>query len=430
MIKAGTGIAALDLTPVLPIEGFNVIQNDLHVRTIILDGKKRMVIVSVEVTSLQEDSVVRFLGKIKEMTGADDDCIWMTFTHSFAGPHVFLPPKPGQHRPGPEKSPEELQKGLLLEKAYFRALEESIEAALGSFKDAVIGAGEGRSFVNTSRNVLTDSGWATGSDDDLACDRTLKVLRIDSPCGEPIALIYNYGIRSNVMSRCRNEKNEEIISCDLCGVTCTQLEKEFGDGFVAVFLCAASTDSEPRYKSTVTSAGHDGAEKTVRYDYRDCEVMLRAQAAQLSSDIIKVYRKTETAEYDGDFRCAARETVCERKKANPSGEVRDNTDTGEWESDGTETLTVYAAALGPVTLAGVQPEIDSLTAIELAKAGGSGMVMPVIMVNGSGKALPARQAYDLRQFPGIHSPYMPGTAEKLAETADKLIRDLRSGISG
>ena len=96
MIKAGTGMAALDLTPVLPIEGFNVIQNDLHVRTIILDGKKRMVIVSVEVTSLQEDSVVRFLGKIKEMTGADDDCIWMTFTHSFAGPHVFLPPKPGQ----------------------------------------------------------------------------------------------------------------------------------------------------------------------------------------------------------------------------------------------------------------------------------------------------------------------------------------------
>ncbi len=423
-LKAGAGAAEVNLEKVLPIEGFNTVANPLHVRALILDGNIRLVFISGETTSLPNDSINRFKERICELTGTQPENIWVTFTHSFASPHVFPAPKPGSEPRGPKKSPEDIAKGALLADAYFEAMEKAVKTALETLQPAVMGAGEGQSFVNTSRNVLTKDGWAVGSDDDSICSRALKVLRVDSAEGKPLAIIYNYCLRSCVMSRLQDENGSTVISSDLCGAVCERLEDAFGSGLVTIFLNAAATDQDPRYKSHLTLAGIEGEGVEIDFTVEESKVLLKAQSIQLASDVLKVWRGITADQKDADFSAGSVEVICDKKQANPSGDYRNAGNASEWIPDGQETQTVYGVKLGALNIVGVQPEIDSITAMGLSAAGEGKLTMNAIMVNGSGKALTGKAAYDLRQFPGLHSPYMPGTSEKLIEAAKDLIKGL------
>lgn len=91
---------------------------------------------------------------------------------------------------------------------------------------------------------------------------------------------------------------------------------------------------------------------------------------------------------------------------------------------GEKTLTVYALRLGVMNLIGVQPEIDSVTSMQLAQAVDGEISAAVIQVNGGEKCMPERTAYEQVKYQSLNSPFQAGCAEIMRDTAIGLLRDL------
>lgn len=424
-LRAGAGTAVVEIgQEILPIEGFTSVRDPLHVRVLILESGIRTVIASVEITSLFRATQEAMLQRLCDLTGAARENVWLTLTHSFGGPHIWPAPEPGQTAQRGRRflTEEEVLHCARLERAYLDALERAAQAALSGMRGAVIGAGRGCCTVNASRNIETRDGWWLGTDAEEPCDQSLTVLRVDAADGGPIALLYTYGVRSCVMKDSKGPDGGGIITSDLCGVTSMALEKEFGGALTALFLCGAAADQEPQLKSLQTEMDKDGGVRNIDQGAIG-GALLDAQAVRLAAEVLKTWRRTRCRDVDG-IRSGLRVCVCPTKKmaqtASFAGPVRE----AHFEADGEKKLTVYALRLGVLNLIGVQPEIDSVTSMQLAQAVEGELTAAVIQVNGGDKCMPERTAYEQVKYQCLNSPFQPGCAEITRDTAVELLRSL------
>ena len=425
-LRAGAGKAVVAIgEEILPIEGFTAVRDPLHVRVLILEKEIRTVIVSVEITSLFDSILENMLQRLCALTGAERENVWIAATHSFAGPHLWPAEELSKRKlkDGRELTPEEAERCACLGRAYFAALEQAAETALSRMQKAVIGADRGVCTVAASRNICTRDGWWLGTDSEEPCDHGLTVLRVDGIDGTPLALLYTYGVRSCVMMHSKTEEGGRLISSDLCGVTSAELEKEFGGVFVALFLCGAAADQEPQFKSKQTEVDKNGDLRT--WDYGPVGgVLLDAQVQRLKATVLKIWRRTERHADVGEIRAGSRTYRCPMKKMGQTAALTHPTREAVFEPAGESELTVYALRLGVMNLIGVQPEIDSVTSVRLAQAVPGEITAAAIQVNGGGKCMPERGAYEQVKYQSLNSPFQAGCAELTCETAADLLRSL------
>lgn len=422
-LYAGAGKAAIDVAKCLPLDGFTSVHDGLHIRTLILKSDKKIVIVSVEISSMFEDTQSRMLDIIREITGAEGENVWLTLTHSFACPHIWPSPKPGEaERPRPGHKPrsaDEIARCDALGEAYFDALRRALCQAEESLTPAVLGYGRGECAVNASRNMLTAEGWWLGTDDAEPCDHSLHVLRVDSAQGKAIAAMFVYGVRSCVTSRIKAADGGMMVSSDLCGNACTYLEETVGDDFTALFLCGPCGDQEPRYKACYETTDRFGAIKKVDMGLSGY-ALLEAQAARLGDETLKTWRDISALSDIASIPAGKRDFVCATKKMNRDLSQQKPLKECSFEPDGEKTLSVYGLRLGEMELCGVQPEINGVTALEIGGA-------VAAMVNGGDKCMPEAEAYESLKYQCQNSPFMPGGAEKLREAALALMEGLKEG---
>lgn len=391
-LLAGAGTTEVSIDEAcLPVDGFTAVHDTLHVRALVLDDGNRTVIVSVEITSIFPPTQRRFEKTIQSITGAERENIWLCLTHSFSGPHIW--PRDGK---GPPRSEEELERCQRIEDAYAAALEAALKAALDSMRPAVMGHARGESSVAVSRNVETEDGWWLGSDPDAPCDRSLPVLRIDGEDGAPIAVLFSYGVRSEVMSSLKR------VSSDLCGGASVRLEKALG--VPSIFLCGACGDQEPGRKGSAEA--------------------LDEQSDALAADVLALYQCI--AELKAvSVQSGSTTITCPTKWMNRDLKSLRPTRTAEFTPDGEKTTTAYVLRLGSFVLAGVQPEIGSVTSKEIAAGVPGDNVAVCVMVNGGDKCMPEREAYELVKYQCLNSPFMPGAAEALRDAAIDLVKQLK-----
>jgi len=420
---AGAGKAVIDVAPCLPLDGFTAVHDDLHIRALVLESDKKIVIVSVEITSMFEDTQRKMLDIIREITGAEDENVWLTLSHSFACPHIWPSPKPGEaERPRPGHKPrsvDEIDRCDGLAQAYFGALRRALNEAEKNKVPAVLGCGLGKCAVSASRNMLTPEGWWMGTDDGEPCDQRLHLLRVDSTQAKPFAALFVYGVRSCVTSRIKTSDGGMMVSSDLCGNTCSYLEKEFGEDFTALFLCGPCGDQEPRYKACYDSLDRHGNIKKADLGIVGY-ALLDAQAARLGEEALKTWRSISALNDVSHIPCAKREVICATKKMNRDLSSQKPLRECDFEPDGEKNLTVYGLALGEMELVGVQPEINGTTALEIGGA-------VATMVNGGDKCMPEARAYQELKYQCQNSPFMLGSAEKLRDAALELMRGLKEG---
>ncbi|MCD8159715.1 MAG: hypothetical protein LUE61_00705 [Clostridiales bacterium] len=427
--QAGAGIAPVRLdNGCLPLDGFIGTHDDLHVRVLLLEGTVRFALVSIEITSIFDDTRDRFRDLASRALDTAPDNVWITLTHSFCGPHIWPAPKEGKpHGPGGQRDPETVRRCALLEDAYCAALEEAAGQALAARTEAVVGWGTGRSAVNVSRNLPTEEGWWLGSNPEAPCDHSLHVLRIDRTDGTPLALLYNLGIRPCVTSDIRNPDGTGLISGDISGVTSTSLEQEFGGDFVAMFLCGAAGDQEPVLKANSEAPDHLGQFRKVSLG-EDGYALLSALSAALEADVLRVWRRIATYT-EPVLRTGQRSCTFQTKAMNRNlGSIRP-AKSMTFTPDGEKTLDVYAMTLGSFNLVGVQPETNGATSVQLADAFPGETTALAIMVNGCDKCMPEEEAYRSVQFQCQNSPFMPGSAERLLAAATELLNDMKEGKS-
>ena len=393
-LLAGAGTAEVSMDEgCLPVDGFTAAHDPLHVRALVLEDGKRTVIVSVEITSIFPPTQKRFEETIRSVTGAVRENIWLCLTHSFSGPHIW--PRDGKD---PARNEEELSRCERIEDAYVSAMEKALRAAVDSMRPAVIGSAKGESTVAVSRNVETEEGWWLGSNPNGPCDRSLPVVRIDGEDGMPIALLFNYGVRSEVMSPLK------LVSSDLCGNASVRIEKTLG--VPAIFLCGACGDQEPGKKGSIEA--------------------LNEQSETLAADVLELYEGITTTQA-ATVRSGSVTITCPTKWMNRDLRSLRPTRTAEFAPDGEKKTTAYVLRLGSFTLVGVQPEIDGITSKEIAFGVPGENVAVCVMVNGGDKCMPEREAYELVKYQCLNSPFMPGAAEALRDAAIGLVNQLKEG---
>ena len=430
-LMAAACTAVVEFEPgCLPLDGFTGVHDPLHVRILIMESNVRMAIVSVEITSLFDETLDLMRKTVCDCTGIAPENVWITLTHSFAGPHIWPSPKPGEEdttRPGHKsRTPEEIRRCAKLRDAYVSALRNAAQTARNRMCEAVVGSGKGLCKVNASRNILTPEGWWLGTDSEEFCDHSLPVLRIDSIDGTPIAVLFVYGVRSCVTTGIRDSGGNLLISSDLCGAACQALECEFGGDFTAMFLCGAAGDQDPQLKGSFDTLDRSGSLRHVDLGLA-AYCLQEAQGLRLAAEVLKVYRNIGTLSDISEIRLKSHAFTCQTKKMNRNLKSLRPQKRCDLLPEGEKELVVHAAQIGNFYLIGVQPEINGITAVSITEALSGKTCAVAIMVNGCDKCMPETDNYVKCKFQSQNSPFMPGSAEKLQSIAVKLLMSLEEG---
>jgi neutral ceramidase len=237
------GAAKVDITP-KDITGlisvgnrpFQGVHDAIFARALVLDnGVTSSAIVEADLVEMGDTTSLR--ERIAKELSIPADHIMIAATHDHSAP-----------RSGPITAGTSSVEGRpYATPAYTKQVDESILEALrqakASLQPARVGFGTGQVDVNVQRMAYTARGWQSSTDVDGFADKTVWVLKFDTPAGVPIAILMNYAVHSVVGG------GDGKISGDLGGMAERYVERQFPDKFVAVFSMGAAADEFPKFTS-------------------------------------------------------------------------------------------------------------------------------------------------------------------------------------
>ena len=389
-LMAGAGVGAIKMDPsIFPTEGFNgVINDDPHVRILLLEAGEKAAIVSCELNNTSEKIIEGIIEMIAEKAGVPEGNVWVHSTHAVTTPHT-----PGNA-------------------CVLAAAEEALDQALASYAPASLGVGTIECDVNANRNIEIPEGVSGGPYYGLGgteySNKTMTMLRFDGADGQPIAFFLSYGIKPSALDAAGQKEGSRVISADLTGRACTLVEQEFGAP--CIFCMPAAGDQIARESAvyfTLNEAG-DAMEQVDLGVNAGLEIMNRlgdemgGKAIELASSIY----------------CGVSETV-----------VHGNS--GSFETDvynGSADVPVSALRLGNVAFVGFKPELDAQTERELWLNSPFNNTLLISFMNGSDKYMPHAEGYDYNGGVGTYEVsrtiYDKGSAERLVDYASELLRDI------
>ena len=106
-----------------------------------------------------------------------------------------------------------------------------------------MGYGTGVSYLNVQRDYIDPKtrGWWEGANYDGASDKTVAVIKFETPTGEPIAVYYNYAMHAVITGTL------DMVSADAPGAASNYIEDSFDNKVVALWSTGAEGDQNPIY---------------------------------------------------------------------------------------------------------------------------------------------------------------------------------------
>jgi len=210
---------------------FKGVHDDIYVRALVLEnGKTSAAIVAVDTVEIRD--AMPIVALIASATGIPATNIIVAATHDHNAPMVGLRNANGLQRAGPA--------GL----AYVAHVEanvlEAVKAARAEAQPALFGVGRGTVDININRDQHTPRGYVMGWNASGPSDKTIWVLKFESPTGNPIAFLINYAVHGAVMG----PENDQLTG-DLPGATARFVEQHFGGKVVALWTSGAAGDQDP-----------------------------------------------------------------------------------------------------------------------------------------------------------------------------------------
>lgn len=388
---AGAGKSLIDLTGVLPFDGFDAMRDPLHMRAVVFqnpDGA-RACLLSVDATSMRDDEALR--NTAASVVGCAQDSVWVTVTHTFSVPHVRTP----EHL----ASDVERARNVTLAERLADAVREACAKAMEDLVPVRVETAHGHCSVNANRDVETPDGWWLGVDPTGFSDRSVRVMRLTSagPERRTVAVLYTVDVQSSVVQGQRDAEGRMLVSSDLAGEASRLLEGRLGG--VAVFLVGAAGDQTPREK------GADALPELGRVLAAEVEDAL-ADAKRLHVEQVELSRVQVAcpAQQRADFHSLA------------------PTRSYKFVPKGTEETELSIARLGKLAVIGLQPEVDSAFGARLRKER-PGRIEVLTMVNGAQKYLPSAEAYDRITYEAMNSGFARGADEVLASAILNLVKE-------
>ena len=386
-----------------PAEGFAKQIDTLHARVLVLEEQARHAMLVLEMTSIPPEEVEAMAAILREETAALHT--YVLATHTFSAPH-FMP----DHI---LKDEAERDKKRTLQTVVYAAVREAAREAAANLREATLKMGVADCPVGTARDVLTPDGWWIGNNGDGEVDRRLTALQLTDGCGNPIAVLIHYAIQSSVLDGSRLRSGGKAVSGDLAGRMAEALEGEFK--VPVLFLIGAAGDQAPRAKAKT-----DWFEKGIRTEtdlQDDAIALLQEQAAEMAHAARAALEAAVPAGAGLQHRSCS--VTLPGKVINRNLRELHPTKEPPYVPEGTNEQIIELLQIGGVKLVGVKPELNCVTAREIA--GNDPMVRIVTLWNGGAKYLADRESCRRITYESQNSPFYPGAAEMLAEAARGLL---------
>jgi neutral/alkaline ceramidase-like enzyme len=383
------GAFKVDITPAadtaLPMsgyagrtEGFKSIHDNLHVRAIVVDdGSTQAALIGCEVIGISAALWERIAGRVTEQTKIPREHIMLASVHTHAAPAIGTYNEPAEGDAAAKRA-EYVEK---LEDAMITA----VRRAQASLQPARVGFGTGKANVNTNRRARDGSGgWMLGNNPDDVSDKTVAVVKFETPSGEPLAIFSNYAVHGTVLG-----PGNLQISADLPGATSRAVEAHYGDTVVSPWTSGAAGDQDPLYRvgtdfKNVAALGQLLGEEVIRV-----------------ADGIKTSGRARIRGVQKVVTCPGKRTV---QTAGPNREYKT-------EDADPVPIRLSLLVINEIAFAGVSGEVLTNIGLRLKRESPFNRTILVTHCNGSSGYLPDDAAYDRMSYEIISTRVKRGCAE-------------------
>ncbi len=229
----------IDITPADPAGLLSVYQTQftgIHDRTyargVVLDnGVSSAALVSFDAVEVSDGTAM--VAHISRETGIPTANIILSATHDHTAPLIGLYNADGNSKGGSGAA------------AFLAKVESDLIAALKQARaheqPARIGFAAGSVAINVNRDSLTPAGKFTlGANPDGPSDKTLRIIKLETAAGEPLAVLMNYAVHSTVM-----DPKTSLVTGELAGAASRYVEDHYNGRVVAPWMIGAAGDQNP-----------------------------------------------------------------------------------------------------------------------------------------------------------------------------------------
>jgi neutral ceramidase len=416
------GAARVDIT--LPPDAANppsgkYTHEHLYVRAIVLDnGSARAALIGADQGGLPEIVWTTASKQIAKELDCPIPNIIMSATHTHSG---WGPGGPGMFHPDPNAPPPPIVGQIL----------DAVKQAKAQLQPARMGFGTGFSYLNANRDVIDPATrkWTQGPNLNGPSDKTVAVIKFETPGGQPIAAYIDYAMHPV------NGYLAGFTSADFAGATSRYVEQAYGDKMVAVFVQGASGDQNPLYLRAATNAlasrsgvpitGNVLTREQVEAPLRDGKVkehpldpavrdalerVMDSEGVLLGEEVIRVMTNTTRMEADPVISASQDTATC------PGRHRLDNVREGipgSYEGGDPVHIRLGALRIGDVALASVDAELYSTIGKRLKEQSPMANTVMVTLANGMANSgyIPDDASFNANTFQVLSSRLQSGCAE-------------------
>ncbi len=325
---------------------------------------------------------------------------------------------------------------------------QAVREAVAKLQPARVSFGTGLSYLNVNRDAInpTTRLWTQDANLTGPSDKTVAVVKFETPGGEPIALYSNYAMHPV------NLYLGGIISADFPGAACRYIEQIYGDRMVALFSQGAEGDQNPLYLRASTAhmlrrggqeyhgqpLVREPTEKLIREGERkmvpadakaadEVEKFIEAEGILYAEEVLRVAQSlppgdsvVRIAGAQQNVTCAGRTRTNQGREGQPGAYV-----------DGPDVnFLVRLLGIGNIGLVGVNAEVYNMIGQTLKARSPMANTVFVGLANGSALSgyVPTDDAYGHYTFQVLGARTKPGCAEAaLPKAGDDLLTRYASG---
>ena len=405
------GAARVDVTPAanaLPTP-YTSIRDHLYVRAIVLDNHTtRAALIGVDLIVIDEPLWEETSKQIAQELQCPIDNIVMSATHSHSSPYPDPPNSKVPPNPNNEAFRAKLKEGILA----------AVREAKAQLQPARVGFGTGATYLSVNRDAIHPETrlWYQGPNLDGPSDKTLAVLKFETPSGEPIAVYVNYAMHAI------NYYQMGILTSDFPGVTSRYVEQAYDDKVVAVWSSGAAGDQNPLYLRLHSGArrAKDALDKntgdaTVARQSFDKAVdvlnnWVDSMSRVMGEEVLRVMDTTKKTSDNLRIWGGGKTLTC-------PGRTRTNTGRegapGTYVDGDPVNFHVGLLTIGTTAFATVNAEIYTLIAQRVKKESPFVNTVVVTLADGSANTgyIPTDEAYGHNTFQVLDTRLKPGCAE-------------------
>lgn len=402
ILYAGVGKAAIQFSEdIYPIETFCGQHDALHVRVMMLKAEIKIVIVSIEITSLREYERKKLKEIVLKMMDVEPQHIVICVTHTFSAPHL-------RSTQALKKNPELQRKNDAIRNAIETALVHACKSALHTYQEVILGYGLGFCNVNVNRDISTPFGYWLGKNAEGVSDKSVPIVQIKARNGTVLAYLYSYDAQPSIMDGVVLHDGGSLISADLYGASSSFIERQ--TNAVALYILGAAGDQVPKQKAKFQYVDSDGELKIKDEKEKGFEYI-----ADLGKELGRCVLQTEifTKQYIKGIQFYTSTLLCKGQERVEDMHALRPVTAYKFKEKEMRATSIQYICFEDIVIIALQPEISSCTAMHIRALSPFALTMIVTMVNGGDKYMPDRTAYDKITYEAMNSNFWKGSAERL-----------------